>query len=87
MKQDKMDFGKLLQEIMSSAAMMENKQPIGALLVKTRIEAKGGIFVKLDSFDMFFKIPKGGKADDQEFLRAQRDELKKQLITLKVKKI
>ena len=82
-----MDFGKILQEMMSSAVMMENKQSIGIVLVKTKIEALGGTFVKFDGIDMFFKIPKGSKADNQEFLRTQRDELKKQLITLKVKKI
>lgn len=81
------DFGKVFHELMSTSAMMENKTPISVILVKTKIESQGGVFVKFDGIDVFFKIPKGSKSDNLDFLRAQRDELKKHGFTLKIQKI
>ena len=51
------------------------------------IKNAGGIFIKQRENEIFFQIPIGCKADDEEFLRNQSDILKREFSVLKVKRV
>lgn len=51
------------------------------------IKNAGGVFVKRQGNEIFFQIPIGCKADNEDFLKRQSDILKREFCILKVKRM
>jgi hypothetical protein len=54
-------------------------------VVRNKIEVLGGIYIKFDGFEIYFDIPQNSDANNNEFLRRQRDALASYKITLKTR--